>query len=90
MKTVNATAHAKTRMRQRAISEMQIRLIQEFGQHNYQKGGGNLGFIPAKTLANLRQAINTIGVVSVVLGESDKVITAFHQTRRVRTTKYAT
>lgn len=88
MEKIDATAHAKMRMHQRAISEMQIRLIQEFGQYQYQKGGANFAFIPERTLADLRHAIDKLAKVRIVLGESDKVLTALHETRRVHKTQY--
>lgn len=39
-------------------------------------------------LANLRRAIDKIANVSVVFGDSDTVVTALHETRRVRKTQY--
>lgn len=88
MKKINTTSHAKKRMQQRAISEMQVRLVQEFGQYQYQKGGDNFAFIPEKILADLRQAIDKLSKVAIVLGESDKVVTAMHQRCRIHTTRY--
>ena len=89
MSKLSLTQHAQTRMQQRAISEMQARLIQEFGQYEYQKGGTQYAFIPEKTLAELRRAIDKLTGVCLLLGESDKVITAMHQNQRVRRTEYA-
>lgn len=89
MNNINATAHAQKRMRQRGISEMQIRLIQEFGIYEYQKGGANLGYIPEKIRADLRHALDKIRDVAVVFGESDKVVTALHKKHRIHKTPYA-
>jgi hypothetical protein len=87
---MKAIAHAQQRMRQRAISEMQVRLIQEFGRYEYQKGGASVAYIPEKMLADLRHAINKLGDVAVVLGELDTVVTALHKKQRIHKTLYAT
>lgn len=88
MAAIKATAHAQKRMQQRAISEMQIRLIQTFGQYDYQKGGCSMAYIPEKVLAQLRHAINKLDDVAVVLGESDAVVTAMHKRHRIHKTQY--
>ncbi len=90
MTKINVTEHAKKRMQQRAISEMKIRLIEEFGITQYQKGGANISYIPEKTLLELRQALNNLGNVQLILGEQDLIITAMHETRRVKKTQYST
>ena len=56
MSKIHATQHAKKRMQQRGISELQIRLIREFGRYEYQKGGEDFAFMPEKTLVELRCA----------------------------------
>ena len=89
MKKINATQHARMRMQQRAISVMQVRLIQEFGQYEYQKGGEHLAYIPEKILAELRYAIDKLQGIAIVSGESDCVVTAMHQQQRVRKNQYA-
>lgn len=88
MDKINKTEHAQKRMQQRAINELQIKLIQNFGVYQYQKGGENYGYIPEKILSDLRRAIDKISKVSVVFGDSDTVVTALHETRRVRKTQY--
>jgi len=88
MQAIKATAHARKRMSQRAITEMQIRLIQEFGRYEYQKGGSTLAYIPVKVLAELRHAVNKLGDVAVVCGESDTVVTAMHKKERLHKTLY--
>jgi hypothetical protein len=50
MDRINATAHARKRMNQRSISEMQIKLIETFGEYAYQKGGSNIGYLTDRTL----------------------------------------
>ncbi|MET0029675.1 MAG: hypothetical protein ABW101_18740 [Candidatus Thiodiazotropha sp.] len=82
------TLHAKQRMQDRGISDLQERLIREFGDFRYQKGGANIAYIPNKLLADLRKAIDKIGGVTLVLGESDKLVTAMHQNVKIRTTQY--
>lgn len=76
-------------MQQRAISEIQVRLIQEFGQYEYQKGGEHIAYIPEKTLTELRHAIDKLRGLAIVSGESDCVVTAMHQQKSIRKTQYA-
>ena len=89
MKKINATAHAQQRMLQRSINEMQVRLIQEFGRYEYQKGGASFAYIPEKVLLELRHAIDKMGDVALVFGESDRIVTALHKKQRIYKTKYA-
>ena len=89
MERTSATAHARARMQQRGISELQILLIKYFGVTRYQKGGCELSFVPEKTIAQLRHAIDKLLGVSVVIGEEEKVVTAMHKSRRIHTTDYA-
>ncbi len=89
MKRTSITAHARQRMQQRAISELQIQLIEYFGVHQLQKGGENFSYIPQKALAELRTAIDKLANKAVVFSEEGKVITAMHKTRRIHTTDYA-
>jgi hypothetical protein len=88
MSKVNVTQHVKKRMQQRAISELQIRLIREFGQYEYQKGGAQFALIPEKTISELRHALDKLPGIALILGEKDCVITALHQTRRINRTNY--
>jgi hypothetical protein len=90
MDRINATAHARKRMNQRSISEMQIKLIETFGEYAYQKGGSNIGYLTDRTLTELRQAIDNITKLRLVLGETDKIITVMHEKRRVHKTNYRT
>ena len=83
------TTHASKRMQQRAISDTQIRLIKMFGEYHYQKGGYHLANIPEKVVSDIRTALNKLSNVQAVFGESDKLITVMHETRRTRTTNYA-
>lgn len=50
MERISTTAHARERMQQRAISELQVQLIEYFGVHRLQKGGSNLSYIPQRML----------------------------------------
>lgn len=89
MKSRQITQHARTRMQQRAISELQVRLIQEFGQYAYQKGRAQFVYIPEKMLAELRHPVNKLVGMALVIGEEEKVITAMHQHQRITRTEYA-
>lgn len=89
MKPISATAHARERMQQRAITELQVQLIEHFGVAEYQKGGTSLSHIPDKTLAQLRHAIDKLHGKVVVIANGETVVTAMHKTRRIHTTDYA-
>ena len=89
MAKIAATAHASQRMQQRAISAIQVRLVEPFGITEYQKGGCNFGYIPEKTLIELRRAIDKLAGVAVVFGDEGKIVTAMHQNKRVHKTEYA-
>lgn len=89
MKRSALTAHARQRMQQRGISELQVQLIECFGVHRLQKGGTALSYIPHKTLAKLRHAIDKLSNTTVVLGKDERVITAMHKTRHIHMTDYA-
>jgi len=82
------THHAKQRMQQRAISQLQIELIEAFGDDHYQKGGSYYCYIPKKRLKELRRAIDGLENIKAVKGDADKLITAMHGDRKVRTTEY--
>ena len=88
MEKIKATAHAQKRMQQRAISEMQIKLIEVFGESKYQKGGSYYAFMPDKVLVELRHAIDKLSKVAVVYGDSDKLVTVMHEKRRINKTQY--
>lgn len=89
MEKSKATVHAQKRMQQRAISEMQIKLIEIFGESKYQKGGTYYGFVPEKILVKLRHAIDKLPKVAAVYSDSDKLITVMHEKRHVSKTLYA-
>lgn len=89
MERISTTAHARERMQQRAISELQVQLIEYFGVHRLQKGGSNLSYIPQKTLTELRRAIDKMADMAVVFGEGERVLTAMYKTRNIHTTDYA-
>lgn len=85
---LHLTEHAKKRMRQRGISGLQTRIIEEFGIERYQKGGSSLMYLPAKTITELRHALDKIEHVTLVQGNEGKIVTAMHQTRSIRSTDY--
>lgn len=84
--TVNyrMTLHAAKRKQQRGISDAQIRIIETFGRSVDQKGGCEYAYMPAETAAELRAALDKIAGVRLVYGERDALITAMHETRRLR------
>lgn len=84
---LNLTDHAKKRMQQRGISYLQFRIIEQFGVECYQKGGSSLMYLPSKTLAELRHALDKIDRITMVAGDEDWIITAMHQTRKIRNTE---
>ncbi|MCA8947610.1 MAG: hypothetical protein KDB29_15345 [Planctomycetes bacterium] len=89
MERISATAHARARMQQRGISELQLLLIKHFGVNRYQKGGNDLNFIPRKTLKQLRHAIDKLDGKAAVFGEAEATVTVMEKTRRIHTTDYA-
>jgi hypothetical protein len=89
MKFSHLTEHATRRKQQRGISDLQLRLLELFGEDHYQKGGAFLGYVPDDTLRALRQAIDGLANVAVVKGDAEKVITVMRKNRRIETTRYA-
>ncbi len=83
-----ATRHAKERMQQRGISEMQIQLIHFFGEDSLQKGGSYLSYIPEETIRKFRTALDGLGSVAIVKSEQESVIKVMHQNSKVRCTSY--
>lgn len=86
---MHLTEHAKKRMQQRGISELQTRIIEEFGVEQYQKGGSYLMYLPTKTISDLRHALDKIERVRMVKGDEEKIITTMHQKCKIRVTEYA-
>jgi peroxiredoxin len=86
---MHLTEHAKKRMQQRGISELQTRIIEEFGVEQYQKGGSYLMYLPTKTILDIRHALDKIERVRMVRGDEEKIITTMHQTCKIRATEYA-
>ena len=86
---LHLTDHAKKRMQQRGISELQARIIEEFGIEQYQKGGSYLMYLPAKMIADLRQVLDKIERITMVKGDEEKIITTMHQIRKIRASEYA-
>ena len=67
---------------------MQIKLIETFGQYDYQKGGSHFAYLTDRTITELHQAIEHIAKLRLVLGEADKIITVMHEKCRVHKTNY--
>jgi len=80
--------HAQRRLQQRAISDDMVRLIEAFGRYHYQKGGSEVAYIDSKRISELRKALDRVAGVQLVVSESNEVVTAMHQTRKTRTTRY--
>lgn len=84
---ISYSSHARKRMQQRAISYIQIKLIEAFGMYRYQKGGSYHAFIPDKSIKELRHALNKIQNVSAIYGDDNALITVMHGTRKSRYVK---
>ena len=80
--------HAQRRLQQRAISDDMVRLINAFGRYHYQKGGSEIAYIDSKRVSEIRKALDKVDGVQLVISESNEVVTAMHQTRKTRTTRY--
>lgn len=83
------TLHARERMAQRGIRDLQLQLIQIFGVDHLQKGGSVLSRIPERRLAELRAALDRCADVAIIKSRSECLITAIHQHRRIRHTEWA-
>ncbi len=79
MSRLKLTQHAQIRMQQRAVTTMQVELIHQFGEQHYQKGGTYVTFISDRKLAALRAAVDSLYKQTLVLNESDVLITVMHQ-----------
>lgn len=88
MKDRNLTQHAQMRKQQRGISDLQIELINYFGDDHYQKGGDTLSFISEKKLTQLRDAIDKLQNVAMVKTPSERVVTTMHMQRKIKRTRY--
>jgi hypothetical protein len=89
MDTLQLTQHAQRRKQQRGISNLQIRLIQFFGEDRYQKGGGTVTFISEKEIKNLRAALDRIDKVALIKTPTETASTVLHMTRPIRFSDYA-
>ena len=78
------TDHARKRMQQRGIDELMVQLIETFGRYEYQTGGCEHGYLPKSTAKALRNAIDRIGNVSIIVAPEGSVITAFHKSKKIR------
>lgn len=90
MQNLSATRHAKARMQQRGITEMQIQLLNYFGEDHLQKGGCYHTYVPEETIRKIRAALDGLSSRQMIKSAADEVITVMHQTRKTRTTSYKT
>lgn len=81
------TSHARARQQQRAISDISIRLIQEFGIYVYQQGGCEIAYIERDKLKSLRAAIDNLAGIKLVIGQENRLVTAMHGNKKPRTTR---
>lgn len=80
------TSHAKSRVQQRGVTPEMEMLIQIFGEADLQKGGTELLRLSPKVIKKLRKAVDNIQNVSLVINpEQNRLITAFHQDKKIRT-----
>lgn len=89
MRSNNLTEHAQKRKQQRGIDDLQLELLRVFGVDHYQKGGCSLSYIPARTLTDLRNAIDKLHNLAMVKGANDHGVTILHMDKRLRKTRYA-
>jgi hypothetical protein len=82
MRRSNLTQHAQARAQQRGISNLQIELLRVFGEDSYQKGGTCVSYIPDKTRALLRRALDNLDTVAMVKDGSGNAITLLHMDKR--------
>ena len=83
------TKHADKRKQQRAISDLQVQLIEMFGEELYQKGGTGKLYVRRKVIDELRHAVDKLENVTLIKGEANKIITVMHQTRKINSTQYS-
>ncbi len=88
MSKLVATRHAKQRMQQRGISEMQAQLIQFFGEDHLQKGGSNYAYVTEDTIRKIRAALDGLGSIAFIKASDETVITVMHKTQKMRATSY--
>ena len=88
MNHLTATRHAIARKQQRGITDLQMQLVQVFGQDHYLKGGCTVAYVPEESIRRIRAALDTLGSVALIKSPEETVITVMHRTRKVRTTAY--
>ncbi len=76
--------HARKRMQQRAIQPLLITLIEEFGTRVRQKGNTEVAFVTHEMVRNLMVAVERLPGVVLVTSANGSVITAMHQTQRIK------
>lgn len=88
MQSLVATRHAQARQQQRGISDLQMQLVQFFGEDHYQKGGCCVAYVPEATIRRIRAALDGLGGIALVKSPAETVVTVMHRTHKVRTTSY--
>ncbi|WP_139117506.1 hypothetical protein [Endozoicomonas atrinae] len=86
------TAHAHTRMQQRAIGSELLDLMDMVAMEGFQKGGSLIQQIPRQELSQLikktkklLKALNNADSVYCVRSSNNQVITTGHKTRIIKT-----
>jgi len=77
------TRHARTRMQQRGIDKLQVALIEAFGTFVDQKENSEYGFIPDEQIPALRDALDKLSGVRLIVSRG-AIITTMHETRRLK------
>lgn len=88
MSKLVATRHAKQRMQQRGISNIQMQLIQLFGEDHLQKGGSYYSYVPEEMIRKLQAALGGLNSIAIVKSSDEAVITVMHKTQKMRATSY--
>jgi hypothetical protein len=86
------TAHARARMRQRAIDPDVVECIVDFGRAEHQPGGSSIAFLDKRARRRIERGLgggtlkrlgNRVGAYAVVAPDG-AVITVGHRIRRIR------
>lgn len=82
MITTPTTSHAKARQRQRCINNLQVALLNAFGEPTYQKGGSCAVRIPEQLRLELRCALDKMQGIALVEGSLGKIVTVLREDHR--------
>lgn len=86
------TAHARARMKQRAIDEAALEALLDYGRAEHQPGGSQIVYLDKRARGRLRRevgdrAFRTLGKrlsTYAVLARDGAVVTVGHRLRRIR------